>query len=74
MIFKVIHVLKIYKQNTYLILLRLLLLDMLLVYYLLKTKLCSKNLKRLTYKNAFMINILKNNCKTDLEYQLGNVM
>ena len=52
----------------------LLLLDMLLVYYLQKTKLCSKNLKRLAYQNVSMINMLKNNCKTNLEHQLGNAI
>ena len=49
-IFIVIYVLKNYKQwDTYLILLRLLFLDMLLAYYLKKTKLWSENLKLLIY-------------------------
>ena len=55
----VINVLKLYRQwNTYLILLRLLLLDRLLVYYLQKTKVWSKNLKLPTYLNELVINII----------------
>ena len=49
-------------------------LDMLLVYYLQKTKVWSKNIKILTYWNAFMINTLKNSWKTNLEHQFDNVI
>ena len=69
MISMIIHVLKFYKQwNTYLILLRLLL----LAYYLQKTKVWNKNLKPSTHWNAWMINILQTIVQTDLDYQLDN--